>query len=106
MDTSVSLTAKYSLKCYSSSRQQSPAMSRRPQYLLQVNGTEQQRVTPQVGSIPQLDQSPRQRAFLDDVIARRAKLVQVTYDRVAQNSKELTVSRGEFLEASSTKFAF
>lgn len=47
------------------------------------------------------EQSPRQRAFLDDIIARRGKLVQVTHTRVAQNPKELTVSQGEFLEVSS-----
>lgn len=44
------------------------------------------------------DQSPRQREYLDELIQRRVKLVQVTYDRVAQNPKELTVNRGEFLE--------
>ncbi|VDN22487.1 unnamed protein product [Gongylonema pulchrum] len=74
-----------------SSRQPSPALSRRAQYLPQLNGSEQQRATPLAGPIPQPDQSSRQRAFLDDIIARRAKLVQVTYDRVAQNPKELTV---------------
>ncbi|CAJ0929144.1 unnamed protein product, partial [Mesorhabditis belari] len=44
------------------------------------------------------DQSPRQRAFVQDILNRRCKLVQATYDRVAQNPKELTVSRGEYLE--------
>ncbi|KAI1733089.1 phosphotyrosine-binding domain-containing protein [Ditylenchus destructor] len=44
------------------------------------------------------DQSPRQKAFLDDLVQRRCKIVQVTYDRVMQNPKELTVARGEYLE--------
>ncbi|KAK6025731.1 variant SH3 domain protein, partial [Ostertagia ostertagi] len=44
------------------------------------------------------DQSPRQRAFVQDAIGRGSKLVVATYDRVAQNAKELTVSRGEYLE--------
>uniref|UniRef100_A0A915AV52 SH3 domain-containing protein n=1 Tax=Parascaris univalens TaxID=6257 RepID=A0A915AV52_PARUN len=79
------------------SRQESPAVTRRPaQYPSQVNGD--QGVLSPLGPIPQPDQSPRQKAFLDDIVARRAKLVQVTYDRVAQNPKELTVSRGEYLE--------
>ncbi|VDM23653.1 unnamed protein product [Toxocara canis] len=79
------------------SRQESPAVGRRPaQYSTQING-DQGMMLP-LGPIPQPDQSPRQKAFLDDIVARRAKLVQVTYDRVAQNPKELTVSRGEYLE--------
>ncbi|CAJ0604118.1 unnamed protein product [Cylicocyclus nassatus] len=49
--------------------------------------------------IPDLgDQSPRQRAFVEDAIGRGSKLVMATFDRVAQNAKELTVSRGEYLE--------
>ncbi|KAL6740146.1 hypothetical protein Aduo_013531 [Ancylostoma duodenale] len=49
--------------------------------------------------IPDLgDQSPRQRAFVQDAIGRGSKLVMATFDRVAQNAKELTVSRGEYLE--------
>ncbi|KHJ96526.1 variant SH3 domain protein [Oesophagostomum dentatum] len=44
------------------------------------------------------DQSPRQRAFVEDAIGRGSKLVMATFDRVAQNAKELTVSRGEYLE--------
>jgi hypothetical protein len=48
--------------------------------------------------IPLAEQSPRQQAFVDELLQRGAKAVQVTYDRVAQNQKELTVSRGEFLE--------
>uniref|UniRef100_A0A914LQS6 SH3 domain-containing protein n=1 Tax=Meloidogyne incognita TaxID=6306 RepID=A0A914LQS6_MELIC len=42
--------------------------------------------------------SPRQKAFLDELSRRGSKVVQVTYDRNACNSKELTVSRGEYLE--------
>lgn len=83
---------------FRASHQPSPAFLRRaPQYPSQINDGEQ-RVTPSVASVAQPDQSPRQRAFLDDIIARRGRLVQVSYDRVAQNPKELTVSRGEFLE--------
>ncbi|WKY03645.1 hypothetical protein Q1695_004975 [Nippostrongylus brasiliensis] len=44
------------------------------------------------------DQSPRQKAFVQDAIGRGSKLVVATFDRVAQNAKELTVSRGEYLE--------
>lgn len=75
-------------------------MSRRPLYQSQFNDNEQQHITPSFGPTLQ-EQSPRQRAFLDDIIARHAKLVQVTHTRVAQNPKELTVSQGEFLEVSS-----
>ncbi|KAJ8678806.1 hypothetical protein QAD02_014593 [Eretmocerus hayati] len=39
-----------------------------------------------------------QEAWLDDLIARRAKIVQVTYPRTANNDKELSVVRGEYLE--------
>ncbi|TMS38200.1 hypothetical protein L596_004974 [Steinernema carpocapsae] len=42
--------------------------------------------------------SPRVLSFLDRLRERRAKVVQATYDRTAQNPKELTVSRGEYLE--------
>ncbi|KAJ1358965.1 hypothetical protein KIN20_017551 [Parelaphostrongylus tenuis] len=45
-----------------------------------------------------IDQSPRQKAFVEDAIGRGSKLVMATFDRVAQNAKELTVSRGEYLE--------
>ncbi|PAV84562.1 hypothetical protein WR25_18231 isoform A [Diploscapter pachys] len=44
------------------------------------------------------DITPRQKAFIDDVTARGAMLVTATFDRVAQNQKELTVNRGEYLE--------
>ncbi|XP_023318234.1 epidermal growth factor receptor kinase substrate 8-like isoform X4 [Trichogramma pretiosum] len=37
-------------------------------------------------------------AWLDELMARRAKIVQVTYPRTANNDKELTVVRGEYLE--------
>ncbi|KAK0398600.1 hypothetical protein QR680_002666 [Steinernema hermaphroditum] len=42
--------------------------------------------------------SPRAQSFLERLRDRRAKIVQATYDRTAQNPKELTVSRGEYLE--------
>ncbi|CAI5447009.1 unnamed protein product [Caenorhabditis angaria] len=44
------------------------------------------------------DTSPRQQAFIDDVIGRGGKLAIVTYDRSGQNAKELTVHKGEYLE--------
>lgn len=53
---------------------------------------------PSLGPIKLPEQSPRQKAFLNDIISRRAKLAQATFDRVAQNAKELTISRGEYLE--------
>lgn len=37
-------------------------------------------------------------AWLEGLAARGAKLVQVTYPRTANNDKELTVARGEYLE--------
>ena len=39
-----------------------------------------------------------QRAFLDDLADRGCHVVQVTYPRTANNEKEMTVVRGEFLE--------
>lgn len=42
-----------------------------------------------------------QEGFLDDLQARGANVVQVTYPRTANNDKELTVVRGEYLEVSS-----
>ncbi|KJH51051.1 variant SH3 domain protein [Dictyocaulus viviparus] len=44
------------------------------------------------------EQSPRQRAFVEEAVGRGSKLVMATFDRIAQNAKELTVSRGEYLE--------
>ncbi|KAL3982530.1 Phosphotyrosine-binding domain family protein [Acanthocheilonema viteae] len=92
-----SVGSSYTTRQNETSRQPSPAISRRPLYQSQFNDNEQQHITPSFGPILQ-EQSPRQRAFLDDIIARHAKLVQVTHTRVAQNPKELTVSQGEFLE--------
>lgn len=37
-------------------------------------------------------------SFLDDLLARGANVVHVTYPRTANNDKELTVTRGEYLE--------
>lgn len=39
--------------------------------------------------------------WLEELRSREAKIVQVTYPRTANNDKELTVVRGEFLEVSS-----
>ncbi|CAJ44243.1 SH3 domain-containing protein [Caenorhabditis elegans] len=44
------------------------------------------------------DTSPRQQAFIDDIVAKGGKLAVVTYDRGGQNTKELTVHKGEYLE--------
>lgn len=41
-----------------------------------------------------------QEAFLDELQSRGASIVQVTYPRTANNDKELTVVRGEYLEVS------
>ena len=40
----------------------------------------------------------QQRAFLEELATQGCKVVQVTYPRTANNDKELTVVRGEFLE--------
>ena len=40
----------------------------------------------------------QQRAFLHDLMDRGCHVVQVTYPRTANNEKEMTVVRGEFLE--------
>ncbi|GMS97760.1 hypothetical protein PENTCL1PPCAC_19935, partial [Pristionchus entomophagus] len=42
--------------------------------------------------------SPRERAFIEDLLMRNAKVVQVNYDRTNMNAKELSVRRYEFLE--------
>lgn len=57
-------------------------------------------------SVDSIERGPRgptnmdraQEAWLDDLLARHGKIVQVTYPRTANNDKELTVIRGEFLE--------
>ncbi|XP_043465310.1 epidermal growth factor receptor kinase substrate 8-like isoform X3 [Leptopilina heterotoma] len=57
-------------------------------------------------SVDSIERNPRgvpgheraQEAWLDDLLARHAKIVQVTYPRTANNDKELTVVRGEYLE--------
>lgn len=41
-----------------------------------------------------------QEAFLEDLQNRGANIIQVTYPRTANNDKELTVVRGEYLEVS------
>ena len=40
----------------------------------------------------------QQRCWLAELKARNAEIVQVTYPRTANNEKELTVVRGEYLE--------
>ncbi|KAG7206773.1 hypothetical protein KM043_000689 [Ampulex compressa] len=56
-------------------------------------------------SVDSIERTPRtggieraQEAWLDELVARHAKIVQVTYPRTANNDKELTVVRGEYLE--------
>ncbi|XP_072766407.1 epidermal growth factor receptor kinase substrate 8-like isoform X2 [Anoplolepis gracilipes] len=57
-------------------------------------------------SVDSIERAPRasagidraQEAWLDELAARHAKIVQVTYPRTANNDKELTVVRGEYLE--------
>ncbi|RLU23216.1 hypothetical protein DMN91_003419 [Ooceraea biroi] len=57
-------------------------------------------------SVDSIERAPRvaagmeraQEAWLDDLVSRHAKIVQVTYPRTANNDKELTVVRGEYLE--------
>ncbi|XP_034170990.2 epidermal growth factor receptor kinase substrate 8 isoform X1 [Osmia lignaria lignaria] len=56
-------------------------------------------------SVDSIERTPRaggmeraQEAWLDDLLTRHAKIVQVTYPRTANNDKELTVVRGEYLE--------
>lgn len=39
-----------------------------------------------------------QRAFVDSIRARGGRVVMVTHPRTANNHKELTVVRGEYLE--------
>lgn len=57
-------------------------------------------------SVDSIERAPRgnpgmeraQEAWLDELIARNAKIVHVTYPRTANNDKELTIVRGEYLE--------
>lgn len=58
-------------------------------------------------SVDSIERGPRgapvtidraQEAWLDDLLSRHVKIVQVTYPRTANNDKELTVVRGEYLE--------
>lgn len=44
------------------------------------------------------DSLQNQNGWLESLAVRNAKIVQVTYPRTANNDKELTVSRGEYLE--------
>lgn len=50
--------------------------------------------------------SRSQESWLDELQSRGANVVQVTYPRTANNDKELTVVRGEFLEVSSRSSFF
>ncbi|KAG7156838.1 Epidermal growth factor receptor kinase substrate 8-like protein 2-like, partial [Homarus americanus] len=49
-------------------------------------------------SVDQPTFEKHQRQWLNDLKSRGAKIVQVTYPRTANNDKELTVVRGEYLE--------
>lgn len=48
----------------------------------------------------------QQRRWLAELKARNAKIVQVTYPRTANNDRELTVVRGEYLEVSDRTIVF
>ena len=50
-------------------------------------------------SVDSIERDP-ERTWLEQMRARGSRVVQVTYPRTANNPKELTVNRGEFLEAS------
>uniref|UniRef100_T1GMW3 SH3 domain-containing protein n=1 Tax=Megaselia scalaris TaxID=36166 RepID=T1GMW3_MEGSC len=47
---------------------------------------------------PHMDQHSNIDSWISDLQQRGAKIVQVTYPRTANNDKELTVTRGEYLE--------
>lgn len=49
-------------------------------------------------SDPQAQFERHQKQFIEDLVSKGAKVVQVMYPRTANNDKELTVIRGEFLE--------
>ncbi|XP_035728767.1 epidermal growth factor receptor kinase substrate 8-like isoform X2 [Vespa mandarinia] len=56
-------------------------------------------------SVDSIERAPRdaaieraQEVWLDELVNRNAKIVHVTYPRTANNDKELTVVRGEYLE--------
>lgn len=51
-----------------------------------------------VDRAPSAGIDPQVEAWIEELQARDAKIVQVTYPRTANNDKELTVVRGEFLE--------
>lgn len=89
-----SITGVSDKQQFYSSSQASPLITERR------SGSVQMLSNGHVGTFPSPtgEISPRQKAFLDDLAQRRSKIVQVTYDRVAQNAKELTVARGEYLE--------
>ena len=44
----------------------------------------------------------QQRIWYDELKLRGARIVQVTYPRTANNDKELTLTRGEYLEVGGT----
>jgi epidermal growth factor receptor kinase substrate 8 len=50
-------------------------------------------------SVDSIERDP-ERTWLEQLRARGSRVVQVTYPRTANNPKELTVNRGEFLEVS------
>ena len=51
-------------------------------------------------SVDQSTWERQQKHWLSDMKSRGVKIVQVTYPRTANNDKELTVVRGEYLEVS------
>ncbi len=73
--------------------EQSLLQSRRRQGHQQRRGGDSDSDSPELSRF-----ESQQRAFLQDLLQSSCQVVQVTYPRTANNEKELTVVRGEFLE--------
>ena len=56
------------------------------------------------GSISSMSQSVLQDNFRDELMERNAAIALVIHSRNGQNDKELSVSRGEYLEVSKGSF--
>ena len=55
-------------------------------------------------SDPQAQFERHQKQFFEELVSKGAKVVQVMYPRTANNDKELTVIRGEYLEVCTVDF--
>ena len=76
-------------------------------FVLQMREREEQQrrersISPE---IPADDFGSGQRAFMDSVRSHGGRVVVVTHPRTANNHKELTVVRGEYLEVSKINFS-